>query len=208
MANLVTKRSEIGPLTDQFEAVGLLDPDGVLFGFQFTPAGALIVDATFSGTITIGAVTLKDWDSATQLDIELDVTHNALFVQSDSLASEVTLKAVLDAIVVGTGEVWYSYNDNTAVIKNVETTLLTYIVPVGKTARVKNFDGSGTADGLFRLKINGATKFTGRLSWNNRNLIAVLDTLDVTAGNSITVTVYHTEAQNQTFEVAIGGLLY
>jgi len=40
-----------------------------------------------SGDIEIGAVEIKDGDSDTRLDVELDTTKNALFVQSETLAT-------------------------------------------------------------------------------------------------------------------------
>ena len=42
------------------------------------------------GDIQIGAVEIKDADSSTRVDVELDTTHNAMFVQSDTLASDAT----------------------------------------------------------------------------------------------------------------------
>jgi hypothetical protein len=56
----------------------------------------LCVDAEINASdITIGAVEIKDGDSDTRLDVELDSTKNAAFVQSESLAQESTLNSVL-----------------------------------------------------------------------------------------------------------------
>src|SRR3972149_7719114 len=103
MANLVRKNSELGPLVDEFEAIGLLDPDGVLFGFQFTPDGKLKVDAVIAtGDISIGAVEIKDGDSDTRLDVEADpvaTTKNSAFVQAPSLLAELqAIKAFVDGL--------------------------------------------------------------------------------------------------------------
>jgi hypothetical protein len=46
------------------------------------------------GDIQIGAVELKDHDSTTRADIETDSTKGALFVQSESLATQATLNSI------------------------------------------------------------------------------------------------------------------
>jgi len=65
----------------------------------------LPVSATLNiGDIEIGAVEIKDGNSDTRLDVELDNVKNAIFVQSESLAKENTLQSVdgsLDTILAG-----------------------------------------------------------------------------------------------------------
>jgi len=213
VANLVPKipGGALGPHVVEMEAVGILDPNGILCPFTFTPGGKLEVEAgLIVEDIRIGAVEIKDGDSDIRLDVELDVTKNAAFVQSESLAQEDTLQDILDEIkkiVIESAEVWYSYNENAAVLPNTETTLITYTVPVGKTARLKTVNTSGSASGLFRVKVNSSTMLTGRTSWNNRNWTVVLGTLQASAGNAITLTVIHNETINQKFEGSVGGEL-
>lgn len=52
-------------------------------------------EVTFeAGDIEIGAVEIKDHDSNTRLDVELDSSKNSAFVQSESLAQELTLLGI------------------------------------------------------------------------------------------------------------------
>lgn len=59
--------------------------------------GHLQIDLV-GGDIQIGAVELKDADSSTRADIELDSAKNALYVQSESLASETTASSIKTAV--------------------------------------------------------------------------------------------------------------
>ena len=78
--------------TAKARKVKLVDGTGTEVG---TDSNKLEVEASLEvGDIEIGAVEIKDGDSDTRLDVELDSSKNASFVQSESLASESTLSGV------------------------------------------------------------------------------------------------------------------
>jgi len=78
------------------EAFTIIEGEGVL-----NPANLTNVEATLEvSDLQIGAIELKDDDSDTRASVELDSAKNALFVQSESLASESTLASIQTAVEI------------------------------------------------------------------------------------------------------------
>lgn len=101
------------------------------------------------------------------------------------------------------------YNEDAAVVNGVETTILTYVVPASKVAKLQGIVATGSASGKFRLKVAGTTKTTIRTSTADRAKIVNFEdgTIDATAGQSVTVTALHEETANQSMEVNLTGYL-
>lgn len=87
----------------------------------------------------------------------------------------------------------YSFNGITSVPSGVETTILTYTVPVGKTASLRLSEMSGTNIGTFNLYlgatlINRKRTFFGEL---NTNMEFTNKGYSLTAGQTISLKILH-----------------
>jgi hypothetical protein len=101
------------------------------------------------------------------------------------------------------------YGSSAAVVSTTETTILTYTVPGGSTFKIQGFRVSGTATGLFKLKVNGAIKGIARTSASDR--VEVVDFgkgyISAATGLDVVVTAYHEETANQSMDANVFGLL-
>jgi len=96
-----------------------------------------------TGDIEIGAVELKDGDTDTRADIELDSAKNSLFVQSETLATEASLSKLIGFEIPAYDYIDLSYTgvDLTGVVyktggsggTTVATLVLTYTTNVLQT---------------------------------------------------------------------------
>lgn len=127
--------------------------------------GKLVVDAEFTGTITVG-------------DVKIDPNSVERF--SD-------------------------YEETTNIAKNIETTILTYTK--AEDYFIEKVVCSGTADGVYKLKVDGTTERTIRTAWNDRNATFDYSTWAkiISSGSTVTITVTHTERDNQNFEASLEG---
>lgn len=102
------------------------------------------------------------------------------------------------------------HNTKTSVIAGVETTLVDYTVPTGKSFFVQSWVASGKADGEYRLFINGEPKGYGRTSSaerNNKNVFGGAVGIKCVANDYIQLTVTHWETSSQDYEGTINGFL-
>ncbi|GAH00037.1 unnamed protein product, partial [marine sediment metagenome] len=95
--------------------VDLYDASGI--GLTSTTVGVKqgLDVSLISGDVAIGAVEIKDGDSDTRVDVEADPsgTHNAMFVQSDSLATQ-EKQDEIDSRIHGSDNNYYQDQDLTA----------------------------------------------------------------------------------------------
>lgn len=109
--------------------------------------------------------------------------------------------------IKGSGEPFNDYGADTAVPFNLETTLLSKTVSLGKEFRIQGFSGNGSAVGCFLLKINGSQ--VGRLdnSGSNKSMTTNFGhgTIKAEAGDIVTITVKHKESTNQSFQANLFG---
>ena len=88
----------------------------------------------------------------------------------------------------------------------IETTVLTYTVPVATEFQVVQVDASGEADGDFVLKKNGGILTKKRNSWADRNVEFKFDYgLKLLAGDVISVHVTHANDANCLFNASFYG---
>lgn len=94
-----------------------------------------------------------------------------------------------------------------AVAANVETTVLNYVVPVGKFFFLKGWNATGTSDGIYKLKVASVIQETYRTAWTDRVARMSFDQngLRVSAGVAIKITVEHSETNAQDFVANIFG---
>ncbi len=158
-----------------------------------TDDGKLKVDANVTiGDITIENVKVAALSDGTTLEYLLVDNNRRLIVSEDpSTVSRVR-----------------SFVETPVVVPITETTILSYVNAAAYY--LERIFCTGTADALFRVKLNGTTICALRNSWNNRNVL--FDFLDKSvqcpAGTTVTVTAYHTEASNQGYESGLFGYTY
>ena len=95
---------------------------------------------------------------------------------------------------------------NGAVPQSVETTLVSYTVPAGKTFRVTAITGSGEANGVFKLYVDSVRKLTLRNSAAAPNVQRTYrNPLEVSEGKTVAFKVTHTRPQVQEFNATLEG---
>lgn len=101
------------------------------------------------------------------------------------------------------------YGQDDAVVYQVTTDILTYTVPANQTLQIQGFRVSGSATGLFRLKVNGVVVATARTSAAERTVTADFGagTISAATGLDVVVTAYHSETPNQSMDANVFGLL-
>jgi len=158
-----------------------------------TSDGKLMVDAVVDiGSITIGNVKIAARPDGTTLEYVL-VDNNRRVVVSE------------DPTVFNR---FRDFEETVTVLPNVETIALTYTN--AQSFYLEKIDCSGTADGKFKLKLNGTTIDVKRTSWNRRNEVFDFYSKAVycSAGTTVTVTVEHNEKNSQDFEASLFGYTY
>ena len=102
------------------------------------------------------------------------------------------------------------YLKTTGVLTGVETTINNYTVPASKTFHLQSVIASGSADGEFKLYINGVQKLYGRTSSSERESQRVFGGavgIKCVAGDAIVLKVTHYETTTQEFESTLAGFL-
>lgn len=158
-----------------------------------TNDGKLKVDANVTiGDITIENVKVAALSDGTTLEYLLVDVNRRLIVSSDpSSISRIR-----------------SYVETPSVVSSTETTILSYTN--AGAYYLEKILCTGSADALFKVKLNGTTISALRNSWNSRNVIFdfVDKSVQCPAGTTVTVTVYHTEISNQSYESGLFGYTY
>jgi hypothetical protein len=158
-----------------------------------TPDGKLKVDAN----ISIGAVTLSNVQIATLPDGTTKVYVLADNQKRIIVSEDPTVFSRLQ-----------SFEEHLSIVSNTETTILTFTN--AQAFFVSKIVCSGTADAIFKMKINNVTNQVMRNSWNNRNVTFDFTdkALAIPAGTTVTITVKHEERLAQDFEVSIYSFTY
>lgn len=91
----------------------------------------------------------------------------------------------------------------------IETTLISYVVPVGKTFSVTDMIGWGQYDGEFLIKVDGTEVGGGRTSPSFRTLsLSYLNApITVNAGSGVTVTITQYSTSAETMKANLLGTL-
>lgn len=107
------------------------------------------------------------------------------------------------------GGLWSEYDMNFAVPPIVETTIVTFTVPIGQSLYVNGFVATGEADGIFTLKHNSNVLVEMRNSWTSRNVEYTPGNHghEIPEGETIEIAVRHNEAINKWFSATLQGLL-
>lgn len=158
-----------------------------------TSDGKLAVDANVTiGDITIENVKIAARSDNTTLEYILVDDNRRLIVTKDP--SDITRIR--------------SFSEVLNVPYNVETIVFTYTNAI--LYYLEKIICSGTADALFKLKINGTIISALRNSWNDRNVIFDFSnkSIQCIAGSIISITVQHTEVNNQIYESSFFGFTY
>jgi hypothetical protein len=100
------------------------------------------------------------------------------------------------------------FNQASAVVANVETTILTLIVPTGPAYyRVTEIETSGQNIALYRVKVNGTTNCSKRSWWAHFNdkvtFADFVHGLLLQEGDVLTVTVFHTRPRPANFNATV-----
>jgi len=100
------------------------------------------------------------------------------------------------------------YIETPNVVKNVETTILSYVNAAPYF--VEKAVCSGTSDAVFKLKIAGTTIRTLRNAWNDRNTTFDYSTIArrIPAASTVTITALHAEKVVQNFEASLEGFTF
>lgn len=87
------------------------------------------------------------------------------------------------------GASFYIDAEGTAVA-DTEVTLITYLVPAGKTLKLKNINATGTFESEVKIKVDGALIGSGRTGPANHNFNYNFDPRrEVAEGKTLTVTI-------------------
>jgi hypothetical protein len=84
------------------------------------------------------------------------------------------------------------------VVPSTETLVVSYTVPVGKTALIKGVYGEGGTDGLFKLYVNTVAVWQGRNAWTQRLVQTPLERT-VATGDIVELKVTNLKALNHMF---------
>ena len=92
--------------------------------------------------------------------------------------------------------------------KNLETTLLTYTN--ASAYYIEKIVCSGSADAVFKMKIDGNIIRVLRSSWNNRNVTFDFSTIarKISPNSIVTITIIHYEKTVQLFEASLEGFTF
>jgi len=101
------------------------------------------------------------------------------------------------------------FGENAAVVSGVETTILSYVVPVGSTLYIQGFYGSSGESAVYRLKKNGTAKGVLRTSPSRptEKLCYQDGVLTAVAGDTVIITAKHAEILNQVIDCGLWGYL-
>jgi len=160
---------------------------------ELTPDGKLKVDATVNiDEITLGNVKVAARPDGTTLEYILVDNNRKLIVRPDPES----ISRIADV------------EESTGIVKNVETTVLTYS---NVTAYfVEKIACSGSSDFIYKMKIDGTTNQVKRSSWNNRNPVFDFSTIArrIPGSATLTITATHKEKANQECEINLTGYTF
>ena len=160
---------------------------------QLDDQGKLVTDAI----VNIGAIQLGNVKVAQKPD---NVTLDYIFIDNNR---KLVIRIDPDSI-----SRIAQYSEVPNINKNIETTILTYtnVSPYF----VEKVVCSGTADAVFKLKIDGSIVRTLRNAWNDRNATFDFSTISrkIPATSTVTLTAEHFEKTNQKFEASLEGFTF
>ena len=111
-------------------------------------------------------------------------------------------------VTIGSGYPSTIYPGNTGSISaNTEVTIVSYTVPAGKTFYLTGWQGTGTADGCFRLYRNSTQLKLKRNSAADRDVEGNYQNhpVEFVAGDQVKITVEHRKTTTQIFDGALMG---
>lgn len=212
-------------------------PDNTFIPIKIALDGTVAVDATFSGSITIGEIGNPDKSSFTY-GTTLEQTVGGVYQDTnptlssgeqgavrlteyrafhvnlrDSLGNEITsTSGSLDVNVTNSGASGTPVNtfaENTTVPSGVLTAILSYTVPAGKTLNITGAYGWGQADGEFIIKVDSVVVGGGWSSPSFRTLFLDYSAASIpaTAGQVVTVNVTQYQTSTQDFKANLLGIL-
>jgi hypothetical protein len=159
------------------------------YGNFYTEDNPLPTTATFSGTISVGAVEVKG-TNGNYLEPNSDGSINvdATIVNTNPIDVNVVNAAPNNKTLVN------EYNKASSVPVNTLTTIVTYTVGAGLTAILERISASGQNIGIYQVLINGDVIETQSTYWSNFNLEFNFTSPDVfgtplVAGDEVEVTV-------------------
>lgn len=155
--------------------------------------GELIVDADVNiDNITLGNVKVAAREDNTTLEWILVDDNRKVIVRPDPNS----ISRIRD------------YEETLNIVKNSETTILTYTNSVAYF--IEKIVCSGTGDAVFKMKIDGTTIETKRNSWNRRNITFDFSTIaaKIPATSIVTVTAKHFEKHTHDFECSLRGFTF
>lgn len=122
------------------------------------------------------------------------------------------IDSIRDASSLETSPLSALYNPVTGIIGNLETPIITYAIPTNKVFFLKFIDVSGTAPGIYTVKINGTALVRRRAYYTNysdqfRFDVEDTSSLKLVGGDILTVTIFHKDAAGQDFNATIYGKL-
>jgi hypothetical protein len=150
--------------------------------------GSLATDANVNiDTIQLGNVKVAQKPDNTTLDYILIDNNRETIVRNDP-----------NSIIRVSG-----YNEVININRNVETTVLTFTNALPYF--VEKVSCSGSADAVFKLKIDGITTRVLRNAWNDRNVTFDFSTIarKISANSVVTITAIHNEKAVQKFEASL-----
>lgn len=101
-----------------------------------------------------------------------------------------------------------AYNEILNINRNVESTVLSYTN--ASPFFVEKISCSGSADAIFKLKIDGTVTRILRNAWNDRNITFDFSTISkkFSAGSVVSITATHNEKAVQRFESSLEGFTF
>lgn len=161
----------------------------ILEGEPISQSNPLPVIANIEvGDIQIGAVELKDHDSSTRSDIEVERDYNALLVR-DAIEYQKVRLTPFNSDSVGSG---------------ATLTLVSHTVGVGKDFEWTGVLVGGNASGLFTLFVNGSQVGSVRNSGSERTKpVRFPELFEATDGDVIEIKVTNLSHKTETFEATM-----
>lgn len=169
-----------------------------------SPTGLLKVDIG-SGTINANISNIK---VAARAD---NLTEEYLLVTNDRKL----VVSMTDAIDANVDHSVAIYEPTSNVVDSAENVLISPLVVssiLSHTAlidfKLMNATATGTADGIYRLMLNGVMISKKRTSWTSRNADFNFERqgINIAVGDVIDITVEHEESQDKTFDASIVGV--
>lgn len=143
-------------------------------------------------------------DQSDALGNSTDVfARQALHVKVGNAESE-----SIPVYLTATGDLFTLWNEVSAVGANIETTVVSYLTPLLKTTKVKMIDIDGDNIAIYKVKLNGVTIAKKHMWWipGLNGSFEFGDGLELTAGQTLSVTVEHTRPYVGSFNARVQGV--